>query len=163
MAVTTDDSPRPAHLEALRRSLDLRMDAEGRWWHDGQPFAHPRLTALFDRGVDLHPDTGEPILRVDDTWCYFRADDTPFQVRRLALTGDTLTATLNNGQQLALGPGARFEVDGDHVYLTAAPRRRARLTRQAQAALADWLDEDEDGPVVCVGAARWRVGSTPAG
>ena len=26
-----------ARLEALRRSIDLRIDAQGRWWHQGPP------------------------------------------------------------------------------------------------------------------------------
>ena len=148
-----------AHLERLelfRRSVDLRIDAEGRWWHEGEPFVHQGLIGLFNRGLDQHPDTHEPILRIDGKWCYVRADDTPFVVRRLLPQGAVLTAVLNTEAQVPV-PAAGFELRGAHVYVPLGLHRRARLDRVAQARLAEWLEADGDGWVVVVGAHRWPV------
>jgi hypothetical protein len=39
----------------FRRSIDLRLDAEGRWFHEGDPFVHAGLIAVFNRGIDVLP------------------------------------------------------------------------------------------------------------
>lgn len=142
----------------FRRAIDLRLDAQGRWYHDGQPFTHPRLIALFDRGIDVHPETGEPILRIGDKWCYIRCDDTPFIVRRLRLGPEGLVAELNNGERLPV-PADGFEVGANEVvYARLAPNRRARLSRDAQSALAEWLQEAPGGGLaVVVEGRRWPL------
>jgi len=139
--------PKPdvAALEALRRGIELSLDAEGRWWHEGEPFTHPGVTAVFDRGLDLHPVTQEPILRVGDQWCYVRCADVPFVVRqwRLPSTADPgLHAALNTGTDVTVDAqgGLTSETSG-HLYVVFGEHRRARVGRAAQAALAPWLVE----------------------
>lgn len=147
-----------AHLETLRRSMALVLDREGHWWHDGEVFEHPRLIAYFNAGIDTHPTSGEPIVHLGPHWCYFRAEDTPFLVRRLAVVDGALVAHLNNGEQLPV-PDTGFEVVGDHVYvqLDAARGRRARLDRPTQNRLWGLLDPHSDPPQVQVGGRRWPV------
>ena len=136
-----------AKLEELRRSVDLRLDFEGRWYHEGEIFEHPRLIALFDKGIDSHPDSGEPIVHIGDRWCYIKADDTPFIVRRLEATSTTLTAILNNGERHPI-PAAGFEAVGDYIYVQLAANRRARLDRDAQNQLWGWLADGDDAAVI---------------
>lgn len=143
-----------AKLEVFRRSVDLRVDAEGHWFHDGVRFEHPRLIELFSRGLDLHPDTGEPILRVDGKWCYVRADDTPFVVRALRLEGGALVARLNTGERVELADDALRARD-DHVYAQLDDRREARLDRATQNGLGALLDDTADGELRI--GARWRI------
>lgn len=147
-----------AQLETMRRSVDLRLDAEGRWYHQGQPFEHARLIAAFDRGLDVHEDTGEAILRLGGRWCYVQADDTPFVVRRLRLEGDTLSATLNTGETHPV-PAQGFEQHDGHLYTRLTPRRRARLDRAAHARLGDWLVETDAGLCVEAAGRRWPITS----
>ena len=159
-----DDTPLEptlaAHLEVLRRSVDLYLDAEGRWHHEGARFQHARLAALFDRGIDVHPASGEPIVRVGDRWCYFRAEDTPFIARRVEAEGEALWVTLNNGERHPVPRDAVVAV-GDHTYVQLTPRRRARLDRRCVAALAEWLDEDEGGGLsLRLGGQRWPIAVT---
>jgi hypothetical protein len=140
-------------LEALRRSVDLRLDFEGRWYHEGEVFEHARLTALFNRGIDAHPETGEPIVHIGDRWCYFTADDTPFIVRRLEATEAGLRAHLNNEESWPVPPEG-FEASGDHVYVQLTPTRRARLDRTTQNRLWGWLSDTDD---IVVGTRRWPL------
>ncbi len=143
-----------ARLDIFRRSVDLRLDGEGRWYHDGAPFEHARLIELFDRGIDVHPDSGAPILRVGGKWCYVQADDVPFLVRALRHAGDELVARINTGEQVSLATDA-LSTSGDHVYARLDERRTARLDRATHNGLAALLDEGEDGrPVV---AGRWAI------
>lgn len=144
-----------AKLETLRRSVDLRLDREGRWYHEGEIFEHPRLIALFDQGIDAHPESGEPIVHIGDKWCYFHAEDTPFIVRRLEATADGLLAHLNNGERFPI-PAEGFEAAGDFVYVQLTPSRRARLDRDAQNQLWGWLVEGPPIEVVTE-AGRWPV------
>lgn len=145
-------------LEIFRRSVDLRLDLEGHWFHDGDPFEHPRLIELFDRGIGQHPDTGETILRIDDKWCYVHSKgSTPFVVRRLQNTDEGLFADLNTRQRLPV-PSDGFYAEGEHIYIRFSADRTARLSRAAQSTLIPWLEEDETGRAVVVTASgRWVV------
>ncbi len=141
----------------FRRSIDLRLDAEGRWFHEGEPFVHAGLIATFNRGIDVLPDTGEPILRVGTHWCYIRCDDTPFVVRGVRVEGDALSLTLNTEAVVSCSPGALRVNDAGLVYAELGPHKRARFGRAAQAALADLFEPDEaatTGVSVVVGASR---------
>ncbi len=141
----------------FRRSIDLRLDAEGRWFHEGEPFVHAGLIAAFNRGIDVLPDTGEPILRVGTHWCYIRCDDTPFVVRSVRVEGACLSLTLNTEAVATCAPDALRVNDAGLLYVELGPHRRARFGRAAQAALADLLVPDEAAPTgvaVVIGASR---------
>lgn len=138
----------------FRRSIDLRLDADGHWFHDGEPFQHAGLIALFDRGIDVDEGTGEPILRVGDKWCYIRCDDVPFVVRTLRISSDHADLTLNTGAEVSLR-GEAFRLGPNGVlYAELGPKRRARLSRTAQAALAPALDEADGAYVLTLGGRR---------
>lgn len=141
-------------LDALRRSVDLRLDFEGRWYHEGEPFEHARLIELFNRGIDAHPETGEPIVHIGERWCYFTAADTPFIVRRLEANDGGLVAHLNNFERWPV-PAEGFVAQGDHVYVQLTPQRRARLGRDAQNRLWGWLNADDE---IQIGDRRWPLG-----
>jgi hypothetical protein len=138
----------------FRRSIDLRLDADGRWYHDGEAFTHAGLIALFNRGIDVSPETGEPIVRVGEQWAYFRCDDVPFIVRTVRLTPDGLEAVLNTEARTTIAPAALRASRSGVLYAAFAPGRLARFSRAAQAALADALTETPEGEV----ALRWAGG-----
>ena len=148
----SDAAPSAEALEAIRRGIDLRLDVEGRWIHEGEAFTHAGVTALFDRGLDLHPTTGEPIVRIGEQWCYIRCDDLPFVVRRWRFganaTDPALCAVLNTGAESQVERDAlRCEADG-RMALRLHGDREARVSRAAQAALAPYLVEGPAGYAV---------------
>ena len=141
----------------FRRSIDLRLDADGRWFHEGEPFLHAGLIAVFNRGIDVLPETGEPILRVGTHWCHIRCDDVPFIVRSVRAEGDALSLTLNTEAVVSCAPQALRVNGAGLVYAELGPHRRARFGRAAQAALADLFVPDEtaaSGVAVVVGQVR---------
>ncbi|MCB9522155.1 MAG: DUF1285 domain-containing protein [Myxococcales bacterium] len=145
-----------AWLDQVRRSIDLRIDEDGRWWHEGEPFVNQRLRDYFDGNLDVHPESGEPILRVGDKWCYVRVDDTAFFVDRFKVEGERLLAVLNTRGRWPV-PGDGFVIHGERAYVTLAPHRRARLTRRAWHQLGEWLEEGPEGVQVAVAGRRWPV------
>ena len=51
-------------VERLRRS-GIRLDAEGHFHHEGQPFRHAGFIAALWRWLDRNPD-GRYVLRLDE-------------------------------------------------------------------------------------------------
>lgn len=143
-------------LEALRRSMDLTLDLEGRWLHEGQHFDNQRVSDLFSRGIDLHEETGEPIVRIGHQWAYFTAQDTPFIVRRLIFEADALKADLNSFEVVTLSPEA-LSVGEDGVLYADLGGRRARLSRHAHSQLTDRVEDTEAGPVVRLARATLPI------
>ena len=129
-----------ARLEALRRSIDLRIDAQGRWWHQGDEFNHERLISLFNRGLDWHPQSQEAILRVDQRWCYVQCDQTPFLILKVYPHQNSLWVKLNNEESFEL---TDLSLRGEVLFAQLTPNRLARMSRLAQAQCVDWLDHDE--------------------
>ena len=88
-------------LDKLRRSVPIRIDTFGQWWHEEERFKHPRLIQAFNRGLgwtlNLPPfdpqkktstssllnwltqwNKGEGTVTIQDRWCYLDCDRTPF-------------------------------------------------------------------------------------
>ena len=140
---TREESAWAEKLEAMRRGVGLRLDAQGNWWQGDAPFEHQGLISALNRGMTLHPETGEPIVYIGDKWCYFESEDLPFVVHGLVFDGSSLWAELNTGIRAHI-PQDGFIQDGVRVLVHLADGRTARLSRAAQSGLADVLYE-EDG------------------
>ena len=127
----------PERLELLRRSVDLKVDAEGRWWHEGERFTHPRLIAYFNRQLGWHQ--GEATLSIGERWCYVGCEVTPFLILKLELDEDAgLSACLNTEERLPL---RSLELQGEVLFAQLKEDRLARLSRHAQAQCSTWLRE----------------------
>jgi len=95
---------RPAPDGASRES-SLRLDGEGRFWHDGALVDHPRLHAALHQWITRHPTDGRFILSNGYDWTYFTVDDAPFFVKgvqfgdepRLVLSDDSVEPFTSDG------------------------------------------------------------------
>ena len=131
-------------LDAQRRSIDLELTDEGTWLHNKTPFAHHGLIGAFNRGIELHPDTKEPIVRIGTTWCYFRSRMSPFIVERLIAKGTLLQGVqLNTGEQLTLETITPVYAIGKLSFSTTCGRT-LRMSRRAQANIAPFLSQSRN-------------------
>jgi hypothetical protein len=131
-------------IEKLRQS-GIRLDAEGRFWHEGGEVTHAGLRAAFFRWLDRNPD-GRWVLRLDEKrFVYLDVDDAPFLIRSIGWEGERARAVLSDGSEEMLDL-ATLRLDGERAYATVKSRFPARLSTQAWAALADRLSE-KDGEV----------------
>ena len=143
----------PAVIERLRENSHIRLDREGRFWHEGALVEHPRVALAFHKGLGRAPD-GRPTISFGRTWCYIVAEGPLFQVRAALCTpaaDDSLRSCLlrlddGSEEALSLSPGA-VAADGEgvlHVRVKGG-REWARLAPAAQAELGRWAAAGADG------------------
>jgi hypothetical protein len=135
-----------AEIEKLRQS-GIRLDADGRFWHEGAEVTHPGLKAALWRWLDQNPD-GRYVLRLDaERFVYLDVDDAPFVVRSLGWSGERARLHLSDGSEEELD-GATLRLEGGIAYARVKQGRfRARLSTAAWGALQERVVE-QDGRVV---------------
>jgi hypothetical protein len=152
--------------EGRSRESTLRLDAQGRFWHDGALVEHAGLRAGLHRWIGRHPIDGRYVLSNGYDWTYFTVDDAPFFVESVRLEPDRVVLMLSDGTEEAWRPERSRIGAGDALYTEvkdAAPGGPfdAKFSRHAQAALAPVLVEDaaEAGgaPSVRVGGVTTRL------
>lgn len=149
--------PDESALMRLRENARLRLDREGRWWHEGQPVEHPRVAALFHRGLGRAPD-GRYTLTVGPQWCFVEVEDAPYVVRAARLDDAGAALTLSDASVERLDPATlTLGADGALRCLVKAGAMPARFSRQAQLALADALGDEGGRLTLALGGARWDV------
>jgi uncharacterized protein len=132
--------------EGRSRESTLRLDALGRFWHDGALVEHTGLAAALHSWIGRHPDDGRYILTNGYDWTYFTVDDAPYAVRTVRIEPDRIALLLSDGSEENLEPeSARIGQDGA-VYATVKRTAlggpyEAKFTPHAQASLAPALVE----------------------
>ena len=133
--------------EGRSRESTIRLDRDGRFFHEGERVEHPGLEAAMHTWIARHPDDGRFILTNGYDWTYFTVEDVPFFVRSVRVTPDRVILRLSDGTEEAWDP-AKSRVAGDRLYTKVKNGAfDARFDRHAQTALGDVLDE-EDGKLV---------------
>jgi uncharacterized protein len=132
-----------AQIEKLRQS-GIRLDADGRFWHDGGEVTHAGLRAALWRWLDRNPD-GRYVLRLDaQRFVYLDVDDAPYAVRSLRWDGARPIARLSDDSELALDC-ATLRLAGGTAYVKVRDGFEARFTTAAWNALAEKLAERDGG------------------
>ena len=57
------------------RESTIRLDAIGRFFHDGEPVENLKMATAFHSWLARHPDDGRPILVNDYDWTYLAFDE----------------------------------------------------------------------------------------
>lgn len=147
-------------IRHTRVSSGIRLDPEGRFWHDGEEVRHPAIVRSWHRGIERAPD-GRYLIRFGADWAFITVDDAPFVVRRVVPAGDGLTVEVSNGASEALRPETLNRSGEGVLYCRLREDHRARFSRQAQADLGPFLAEDRGRFFVRVAGRPWPVGDDP--
>jgi len=150
--------------EGASRESTIRLDGEGRFFHEGAPVEHPGLARAMATWIRRHPDDGRFILSNGYDWVYFTVEDAPFFVQAVEAKGSRLRLLLSDGTVEDWDVARSFVGRGGALY---APVKRgadggaysARFTRHAQASLEPWLRDSSAGPAVEVGGKVVPIGS----
>jgi len=152
--------------EGRSRESTLRLDAQGRFWHDGRLVEHAGLAAALRTWIARHPDDGRYILTNGYDWTYFTVDDAPFFVDALRIEPDRVMLRLFDGTEEPWQPeSTRVGLDG---ALYARVKRDARggpfeakFSRHAQASLEPVLvpAAEGEGPAALVGGRLHAIGA----
>ncbi|MFO0614096.1 MAG: hypothetical protein U0414_16000 [Polyangiaceae bacterium] len=142
------------------RESTLRLDAQGRFWHDGELVEPRALELALHRWIARHPDDGRYILTNGYDWCYFHVDATPFFVKSVA--GDAAPeAVLSDGSTEALDPATlRLDIDGALIARVKRGAFDARFTTSAQLEVGRWL-ADDDPPRLVVEGRSYPLAAPP--
>ncbi|HTQ03092.1 MAG TPA: hypothetical protein VMI54_04520 [Polyangiaceae bacterium] len=144
------------------RESTIRLDAHGRFFHDGEPVVHPGMARAFASWIARHPDDGRYILTNGWDWSYFTVEDVPFFVEAVRDDAGRPVLVLSDGTEEALDP-VSLHTAGDGALSLGVKQGAfaARFRRTAQLELARWLEEDPDGtPVLAILGARYRLGTS---
>jgi hypothetical protein len=145
--------------EGQSRESSIRLDGEGRFWHDGELVEHAGLALALARWISRHPDDGRFILTNGYDWTYFTLDDVPYFVRGVS-SGAAPELMLSDGSTEPF-PDAGYRIGrGGALYCPVKHGGfEARFTPSAQAALTELIDEGAAFPVLRVGDRRIRLPS----
>lgn len=144
-------------LERLRRS-GIRLDGEGRFWHEGEVVRHAGLRAALWRWLDRNPD-GRWVLRLDERrFVYLDVDDAPHAVRSLRWEGDAAMLRLADDSEEALDPVTLWLAPTGVAYCRVKGGRfAARLLAAAWAALGERIAGDGEGDTLWLDIDGRRV------
>jgi uncharacterized protein len=151
--------------EGRSRESSLRLDASGRFWHDGAEVKHAGLAAAFHTWISRHPDDGRYILTNGYDWTYFTVDDAPYFARSVRIEPDRIMLVLSDGSEEAWAPETT-RIGADSALYASVKRDarggpyEAKFTPYAQGSLAPALVEGDakSGPSVSIGGRVVAIG-----
>ena len=136
-----------AEIEKLRQS-EIRLDRDGRFWHEGVEVTHQGLKGAFYRWLDRDPD-GRFVLRLDDKrFVYLEVDDAPFLIASLRLEGPRIFVRLSDDSDEELDYESVQLRDGRAYAKVKRGRFEARLSNAAWGALGERIEDRGGTPVL---------------
>lgn len=148
-------------MRHTRVNSGIRLDPEGRFWHDGEEVRHPAIARAWHRGLARDPD-GRYLIRFGRDWAYVAVDDAPIVVRRVLLgrEGDPLLRLSCGGCEPLRLETLNRSNEGV-LYCRTREDHRARFSRQAQADVGPILAEERGCFFILVAGRPWPVGDDP--
>lgn len=140
------DQWHPAHCGAI----DIRIDRDGNWHHEGRRIEREALVRLFSRILRREAD-GSFVLVTPAEKLAIEVEDVPFLAVDIDLSGEgtgrVLRFLTNLGEVVPLDAAHPLRVEGGEAfipYVTVRPGLEARLTRSAAAEFASLGEMRED-------------------
>ncbi|HET6612188.1 MAG TPA: hypothetical protein VFG83_09375 [Kofleriaceae bacterium] len=149
----------PEMLERFRQT-GIRLDREGRLWHEGAEIEHAGLRRAILRWLDHREGDGRPILRLDARrYAYIDVEDAPLLVTALRWDGDRATVTVNDGTEEPLAYATvTVQASDNALYCRVREGRiEARITTRAAQVLSRRIDEDGDLFVLHAAGQRFAI------
>ncbi len=141
------------------RQTGLRLDGDGRWWHEGEAVSHRGLTRALNRWID-RLDDGRYIVRLDaERYAYIEVEDAPLIIRTLSVDGkrgrifvqlsDETTEELDYAS-LRLGAV-------NSLYCRVRRGFDARFCRSAYLLVSEMIVERDQGFVLVAADREWPI------
>jgi uncharacterized protein len=142
------------------RESTIRLDKDGRFWHDEQLVTHAGMAKAFAGWIARHPDDGRFILSNGYDWSYFTVEDAPYFVKSVQSDGERVELVLSDDSHEPLSAETLQVGERDALYVRVKEGAfEARFTPAAQAAMGPLLVEGPDGkPELQVAGKRYPIG-----
>lgn len=145
----------PELLERMR-TIGLRLDRSGTFWHGGDKVTHPRLRQALLRWLDVRDD-GRDIVRFDERrYAYVDIDDAHLRASSARWDGDRCYVLWDDDIERELDYGSLRQAD-DHAFYVAIGHLRGRIGAPAQHAIAARVVESGDGFALPAAGATWPI------
>jgi hypothetical protein len=135
----------PEQIERFRQT-GIRLDREGRFWHEGEEVTHPGFRRALLRWLDRLED-GRPILRLDETrYAYVDVEDAELLAVSARWAGERAILVLSDESEEELDPTTLELGEGGALYCRV--RRgvlTARILTPAYYVLAERIVETAPG------------------
>lgn len=136
----------------------IRLDPLCRFWHDDVLVEHPAILQAWHQGLERAED-GRYLIRFGWDWAFITVEDAPYLVRRLVPERDDLRLILSDESEENLDPSSLARSKEDVLYCRVKGGHRARLSRQAQLDVMEYLREESPGLYcLALGSRRWPIG-----
>jgi hypothetical protein len=147
--------------EGRSRESTIRLDGEGRFFHDDAIVEHPKLRDALHTWIARHPDDKRYILTNGYDWTYFIVEDVPYFVRSIREEDGDAILVLSDATEEPLEPSTVRANERGELYLNVKAGAKdgpfdAKMTRFAQGQLGPFL-EDSGGGEVSLVTKRGRV------
>ncbi len=132
----------------ISRESRIRVDRDGRFWHEEQLVTHDRLAKALASWLAIDPETGRYILKNALDWCYVTVEDAPLGVRTLTWA-DPPTLLLSDGTTETLD-ATTLRLDAEDVPYcdVRAGGLHARFSRSAAYVLLSHVKSQDDALVL---------------
>lgn len=130
---------------------EMRIAADGSWFHQGDPIARPAMVRLFSTILRREPD-GSFVLVTPAEKLSIAVEDAPFVAVEVRSEGEGATRRLafrlNTDDVTIAGPGHQLIARGEGaLYLNVRGGLEARVARAPWYELAEWaIEEGADPP-----------------
>lgn len=131
----------------------LRLDAEGRWYHNGAPFRNSRVAELFSRSVSWDSSVRKWFVQIGEQRAAFSCDDTALFVAEVCDQMQPPAFRLTDGALVPISEARITAGDSNQLYLGLPDGQLARFGRGALQRLLHFAVDDtvvEIGGVRCV-------------
>ena len=154
-----DREPPPRRWHT-REDSGIRLDRDGRWWHDDQPIEHPRLVEAFNTGL-VPTEDGRFKLIFGWDWCFVEVEDAAYRVLGIDAEDSGFSLQLSNRTTEPLDPATlAVEPDGVLSCRVKNGRAKARFTRDAQFQLGSHMSERDGRIVLLAGGREYPIASS---
>jgi len=152
--------------EGRSRESTIRLDGEGRFFHDDALVEHPKLRDALHTWIARHPDDKRYILTNGYDWTYFIVEEVPYFVRSIRAEDGDAILVLSDATEESLDPSTVRANERGELYLKVKATAKdgpfdAKMTRFAQGQLGPFLEE-AGGTEVSLVTKRGQV-RIPAG
>jgi len=141
------------------RTIGLRLDRSGTFWHEGTAVTHPRLRQALLRWLDVRAD-GRDIVRLDDQrYAYVDIEDAHLRARSARWSGDRCVVLWDDDRETELDYGSLRQAADHALYARIHDRLRGRIAGPAYHAVAERIVEipEDAGFALDAAGQRWPI------
>lgn len=124
---------------------ELRIDRNGRWFHEGVEIVREEIRNLFSRNL-IRTENGDYSVRIGNDECPVIVEDVPLVIVRTKQgnDGDGLLLLINDGGEEELDARTIVFNDSNVPYCEVRGNMEARFSRQAYYQLAEFIEYEEE-------------------